>query len=357
MFGHSDFHIVIGNPPYGAKLSAEEKSLFRKIYRVARTENGVKGSPDSYAAFIELGLNLLRRGGNMHYILPISAMSSDAMSQAHALLESTCESLRFSAFAVRPKPIFENAMVNVAILLAHKTNTANQKVLSTKLNRKADGMSVSDILSNLKYQEVSDLSIKGRYPKIGEDIEARILKKLQSIPTTLGSIKTDSGAPIFYRAAGGRYFKIVTNYPTNSSAEKHFYVPERYAAIVGAVLSSSLFFWYYQVFSDNLNLKTFEIESFPIPISATKDKDLVRAQSLYDSYLVDVEANSSVRNTAKYAHITEFKEYKIGRSIHLIDDIDDAFDGLFGLTPEEIDFIKNYERHFRIEQEDNNESD
>jgi type I restriction-modification system DNA methylase subunit len=357
MFGHKEFNIVIGNPPYGAKLSSHEKSLFKEIYKIAKTENGVKGSPDSYAAFLEFGLSLLGSRGSMHYILPISVTSSDAMSKGHELLEAVCETLRFSSFAVRPKPIFENAMVNVSILLAEKTGKPNKEVFSTKLNRKSDRSTIAEILSSLKYQEVSRLKIRGRYPKISEDIETKILTKLQSIKSNLGSLKQENGAPIFYRAAGGRYFKVVTNYTTNSSAEKQIMVPNEFADLVGALLSSNLFFWYYQVFSDNLNLKNFEIESFPIPIDRVTAKDLLRAKEIYSLYLSDIESNAKVRQTAKYQHISEFKEYKIGKSIHIIDEIDDSFDELFGLDPLEIEFIKNYERQFRIEQEESPETD
>ena len=357
MFGIESFDIVIGNPPYGAKLSVADKALFKKTYRVARTENGVKGSTDTYAAFMEMGLDLLVRGGNLNYILPISVMTSDAMSQAHNLFESQCETLQFAAFAVRPRPIFENATVNVAIFQAVKTQTPNKRILATKLYRKGEASSVSDIVANLKYQDVAELKMRGRYPKISDDIEVKILKKLQAAPTKLADLITDDGSPIFYRAAGGRYFKVITNYPTNSSAERSILVNNKYAGFVGALLSTSLFFWYYQLVSDNLNLKTYEIESFPIPIESADSHSIQIAEELFAEYLLDIEKNSNVRQTEKYANISEFREYKLGRSIHLIDKLDDALDSLYGLTPEEVSYIKSYERSFRLEDDDSAESD
>jgi type I restriction-modification system DNA methylase subunit len=357
MFGKESFDIVIGNPPYGAKLSAADKALFKRTYRVARTENGVKGSTDTYAAFMEMGLNLLVRGGNLQFILPISVMTSDAMSQAHNLFESQCETLKFASFSVRPKPIFENATVNVAIFLAVKTETPNQEILATKLYRKNNEISVSDIVANLKYQNVAKLKMRGRYPKISDDIEVKILEKLQSAPNKLADLITEDGSPIFYRAAGGRYFKVITDYSTNSSAERSLLVDKKYAGLVGALLSSSLFFWYYQLFSDNLNLKTYEIESFPIPIEKADAQNIQTAEKLFAEYLLDIEKNSNVRKTEKYAHISEFREYKLGRSINIIDKLDDALDGLFGLTLEEISYIKGYERKFRLEDDDSEDSE
>lgn len=352
MFGLSEFSVVIANPPYGAKLTQHEKNMFRDIYQISQTKNGIKGSTDSYAAFIELGLKLVKRGGNLHYILPISVMTSDAMSQGHKLLESQCELLRFSAFAVRPKPIFENATVNVAILLAVKTETLNKKIMVTKLNRRNESTSISEILANLKYQDVSKLKMTGRYPKISDDIELIILGKLQLIEPKLGGLKVDKGKKIFYRAAGGRYYKVITDYSTNSSAEKFLVVDEKHSGFIGALLSTSLFFWYYQLISDNLNLKKYEIESFPIPIGVANSETLRRAGELFAAYQVDIEKNANIRKTENYANISEFKEYKLGRSIHLIDEMDDYLDGLYGLSAKEIKFVKSYERKFRLEDEE-----
>ena len=44
----------------------------------------------------------------------------------------------------------------------------------------------------------------------------------------------------------------------------------------------------------------------------------------------------------------QFKEYKIGYSKKIIDEIDDFIGPLYGLTREEVDFIKNYEIEFRM---------
>ena len=62
----------------------------------------------------------------------------------------------------------------------------------------------------------------------------------------------------------------------------------------------------------------------------------------------DIEANANVRQTTRYANIDSFKEYKIGKSKASIDKIDDIIGPLYGLSKEEIEFIKNYEIEFRL---------
>ena len=353
MFGiENGFSILIGNPPYGAKYSKEQKEIFKNKYKVTKTSNGLKGSLDTYAIFIELGHNSLAANGNLNYILPISVTTSDAMGQTHALLEKTCEKITFSSYSVRPKPVFENAMVNTSIMLFSKTDTQNKSILSTKMYRKSDSINIQDIIDNLKFQEVSKLKMRGRYPKISDNIEVEILNKLNRINTKVVDLKDPAGKPIFYRAAGGRYFKVITNYTTNSSAEKCLMLKSDLSDAIGGILSTSLFFWYYQVFSDNLNLKSYEIESFPIPIENINSDDIKMIASLYAEYLEDIEKNSNVRVTKNYAHIDEFREYKIGKSFRIIDQLDDMVDGYFGLTIDEIDYIKNYDRSFRTDTEE-----
>ncbi len=108
---------MIGNPPYGATLKDEEKKIYKEKYITTKSIRGVqKGSMDSYTIFIELGYNILSANGNLSYIVPISVTSSDALSGVHRLLESNCKEIRVSSYAVRPQPVFENAVVNTSIL-------------------------------------------------------------------------------------------------------------------------------------------------------------------------------------------------------------------------------------------------
>ena len=165
----------------------------------------------------------------------------------------------------------------------------------------------------------------------------------------ISTLIKDSGKPIYYRTSGGRYFKIVTNYPTGSTKEKPIYFDKDIADIIGCILSSNLAFWFYQIFSNNLDWKGYEIGSFTIP------KSLISEQKedislLYSNYLSDIEKNANIRQTApdsKYL-VDRFKEYKIVKSKEIIDQIDDLISPFYGLNKEETEFIKNYELTFRM---------
>ena len=346
------FDIVIGNPPYGAKLPDEDKRTFKKTYRSAQTIKGrQKGSLDTYSLFIELGYNLLNKGGCLAMIVPLSITSSDSLSGLHQLLFSKCDDIHISSYAVRPKPVFENAVVNTSIVSLRKTLSPMQHIYATKMYRRGKGFDLQKLIDNLTFAEVKGFLLNGRIPKISFEIEKAILRKLFRLPK-LGSIMLSHGSPIIYRFAGGRYFKVVTNYSNGSSAERTIYFADsKIADAVGCILSSNLSFWFYQIFSDNLNWKTYEIEHFNIPNLTSEN--LAYLDGLYALYLMDIEAKANVRTTSgKSAYnVDSFKEYKIGRSKAIIDRIDDYICPLYGLTKEETEFIKNYEIEFRLGEE------
>lgn len=356
MFGEDvkkGFDIVIGNPPYGAGYSSSDKEFFLKHYLSVRTIKGKqKGSLDSFTLFIEQGFHSLRKSGNLIFIVPISITSSDSMTGIHNLMENNCEEIRVSSYAVRPQPVFQNAVVNTSILFFTKTSTKCKRILSTKMYRKNKEIDLNHLVNNLQFINVIDYRLIGRYPKISHEIEKNILDKIYSQKTFIRDLIRPTGKPIYYRTTGGRYYKVITNYSTGSTKENSISFEPKIANSIGAILSSNLYFWFYQIYSNNLDLKSYEIESFKIPLEKLISDKIEQLELLYSNYLNDIEANSNVRQTTRYVNIDSFKEYKIGKSKHLIDKIDEFVGPLYSLTKEEIDYVKNYEICYRLSEED-----
>ena len=306
-----------------------------------------KGSLDTYTLFIELGYNLLRRDGSFAYIVPISLTSSDSLTGVHRILMGNCDTIHISSYAVRPKPVFENAVVNTSILLFQKTGTPCQHLYSTKMHRRGNEFDLQKLVDNLCFIDVNGYTMTGRIPKIGCEMEKDILTRIFK-NTPIKTFYDDKGAAIYYRTTGGRYFKVVTNYPTGSTKEKPLYFQKQLTNAIGCILSSSLAFWFYQIYSNNLDWKTYEIENFTIPQLSCEN--IIYLDKLYSRYLTDIEAKANVRTTSGEStyNVDSFKEYKIVRSKAIIDEIDNYICPLYGLTQEETDFIKNYELEFRL---------
>lgn len=235
--GCNGFDIVIGNPPYGAKVSAAEKDIFKKNFVTAKTiKNVQKGSLDTYTIFIEQAYNLMCKDACMAMIVPISITSSDALSGVHKLLMENCDDIHISSYAVRPQPVFKNAVVNTSIVTFRKTLSPCENVYATKMYRKGHNFDLQSLIDNLKFSKVNSHLLFGRIPKISEDIEVSILDKLAK-HDKLGNFIRVTGSPIYYRTTGGRYFKVVTNYPTGSTKEKPLFFDSHIADAIGYVSS------------------------------------------------------------------------------------------------------------------------
>ena len=350
--GCNGFDIVIGNPPYGAKVSTAEKDIFKKNFVTAKTiKNVQKGSLDTYTIFIEQAYNLMCKDACMAMIVPISITSSDALSGVHKLLMDNCDDIHISSYAVRPQPVFKNAVVNTSIVTFRKTLSPCENVYATKMYRKGHNFDLQSLIDNLKFSKVNSYLLFGRIPKISEDIEVSILDKLAK-HDKLGNFIRVTGSPIYYRTTGGRYFKVVTNYPTGSTKEKPLFFDSHIADAIGCILSSNLSFWFYQIYSNNLDWKGYEISEFYIP-KLTTDA-IIQIKELYKEYLTDIERNANIRQSSSESryNVSSFKEYKIGKSKAIIDKIDNLICPLYGLTKEETEFIKNYEIEFRLSDDE-----
>ena len=169
------FDIVIGNPPYGAKYDNQTKRYYKNTYVTANSIQGLqKGSLDTYTLFIELGYNLLRKNGSFAYIVPISLTSSDSLTGVHRLLIGNCDTIYISSYAVRPKPVFENAVVNTSILFFKKTETPCQHLFSTKMHRRGNEFELQKLIDNINFVDVNGYTMTGRIPKIGSKMEKNL---------------------------------------------------------------------------------------------------------------------------------------------------------------------------------------
>ena len=339
------FDAVIGNPPYGVKLSEKETVFYKQGYEVAKTIKGIqKGSTDTFALFINLGFNLLKNNSCLSFIVPMSVTSSDAMISLHNMLGRNCEIIKVSSYSNRPLQIFDEACIRTSIFSFIKTLTPNSRIYTTKLQRRNYTDSIKKIISSLEFVDSKTLKLPGRYAKIGSEIEKRILEKLFATGKNIASFADSEGAAFYYRTSGGRYFNVISDVPTGSTQDKPYYVRKNLNSLIAAALSTTLFWFYGQVYTDGLHIKATELEIFPLPDFYAIDSgklDVIKAK--YAEYLADIE-----RNVIKHS---TFKEYKLRKSKAFIDELDDLICPLYGLTEEETNFIKNYEIKFRLEDE------
>jgi type I restriction-modification system DNA methylase subunit len=124
------FDVVIGNPPYGARLTQAEKNYITANY--STTEYNF----DTYKTFMELGLNLTKQGGYMGFITP----------NTYFVLEKGATKLRKFLYenytlldVVELFGVFPTAVVEPAISVFKNDTPRDKDVLEViSIPRKAD---------------------------------------------------------------------------------------------------------------------------------------------------------------------------------------------------------------------------
>ncbi len=351
------FDLIIGNPPYGVKLENQEKEFYKNNYNCSKSIKGKqKGSTNTYVVFIERGLQLLKEHSNLFYIVPMSITSSDECVPIQNIMEQTSEKIKISSYQERPTQIFDSACLRVSIIELYNTIKYNpnkakficNSIENTKLQRKRKTDNPNEMMKSLKFINSKDFNLHGRYAKIGEKIDLSILEKIFK-NKKLESYCNDNGKPIYYRTTGGRYFKIITNHSTGSTQETPIFLDEKLYSSIGCILSSTLFWYFLQIYTDGLHIKDYEIKNFPIP--NLTDDDIKKLEQIYEQYLEDIDKNA-ITHEAKSYNVATFKEYKIVKSFDYIRQIDDIVCKLYGLTDEETNYIKNYEIEYRLREEE-----
>ena len=90
-----------------------------------------------------------------------------------------------------------------------------------------------------------------------------------------------------------------------------------------------------------------EIDAFSVPEVGSGERE--RVAGLYEAYLEDIERHARVlqAKAGTSYKVSEFREYKIRKSVRFVDALDDALGPLYGLTAAEVRFLKNYCWRFR----------
>jgi len=104
------FDFVVGNPPYGAELDEDTAKYLTANYITA------EGEYDTYAAFIERGLDMLKVGGKLGYITP-NTWTTNKFYRRLRLLTLTTTRI---ADLVQTWEMFDQATVNSLIFVLNK---------------------------------------------------------------------------------------------------------------------------------------------------------------------------------------------------------------------------------------------
>lgn len=115
------FDVVLGNPPWGLALSAADKRLFRSLYRSAAS--GV----NSFTLFLERGMELLRPGGHLGFLIPDAYLNIRAHQSSREWLLETAAIERIQTCG----ELFDRVFAPSFILIARREPDAARRADNT----------------------------------------------------------------------------------------------------------------------------------------------------------------------------------------------------------------------------------
>ena len=146
-----------------------------------------------------------------------------------------------------------------------------------------------------------------------------------------------------------RYFRTDLKDVKVSSHYKSISVSSEHALIVLGLLNSSLFYWWFVVWSDGRDLLTQHINSFSINLEKFPKNLKERLKPLTDKLMTNYEDTSNLKiNVRKGDYAVKIKEIIPQKSKSIIDKIDDIFAEYFEFNDKEKDFIRKFDIEFRI---------
>ncbi|MBQ0019867.1 MAG: SAM-dependent methyltransferase [Bacteroidales bacterium] len=352
--GNGGFDVIIGNPPY---VEHSSNDFNYSLSHFVSAECG-----NLYGNCIERGLSIGSKKGKFSFIIPVAITCSKRMDKVIAMLKRESSTLLFANFDDRPGKLFEMIEhLRATIFIASRSKKENNpEIFATKYNRwytEHRGL----LFNNLSYVPVGEFVDSFIIPKFSYNVECSVNRKLQSCKSTIAATYTKIGNnKVYYRAAGGGYFLLIKNQKSityingkleDVKAEKSVIIDKEYSnTAIGALLSSSLFYWNYIGYTDCRNLTKSFIDNFNFVKSIGKDTMLIKSgDKLFENY----EATKYTKNTTykSTGRNVIYDEYYPKLSKQHIDEIDKVLAKHYGFTEEELDFIINYDVKYRMGDE------
>jgi hypothetical protein len=248
------------------------------------------------------------------------------------------------SFSTRPQKLFDGAEQRLTIYI--HVPSANS-ILFSGAYLKWGAEERQALFSRVQFTATQPVASRhGAWPRVGSSLEARILGRCFSISTTIGTVAAGSGAQLFCKNTGLRYFNTTTlrpprcrinGKPTSSSRETSLAVRKEWRNAVHCVLVSSTFSFVYQALSNCRDLNPSDIVTFGLPKSLLNDSSLARLSERIEADCIAKGTVLTMNN--KLTGKVNLESLSPVKSKSIIDEIDTALARHYGFSDEELDFI------------------
>jgi hypothetical protein len=342
------FDVIIGNPPYVELNELDDYQI--RGYTCAESGN-------LYALIMERCAALARKEAHQGYIVPVSSVSTDRYETLQKLIVK--RENHFSSYDDRPSRLFDGLEhIRLTIHIVGR-QTSTPRLFSTRYNKWMSDERAA-LFEKLTFTEAMPALVAGTLPKLSSNVEKGIIEKLAEQHRKLCVFYTaDTKHRIFYSRKVGHFLQILDFEPCvldgngerrpPSEFKELKFATQDHAKLALCCLNSNLFYWFITVFSDCRHVNKREVDSFCIDLatigeSGWKDRLLELASSL----MADLRKNSENR-IMRFSHDTLTVQCIYPKaSKPIIDEIDTILAKHYGFTPEELDFIINYDIKYRM---------
>lgn len=346
------FDVIIGNPPYVEYKKG--KAVYQLNIGLYKTIDC--GNLHAFVAerTFTIGQNIARIG----LIVPLPSMNTQRMKSLQKIIKpQTNNNVWISCYDERPSGLFNG--VDQRLIIELISRTSNKAVFTTGIRRwlsENRGLLFNTIIYTLSIDNA--LCLTDSILKFKSPIEMNLVEKFyqdMAISYYKKTLTSGINNNIFYRTAGGRYWKVFLDksFGTNNASEKSAVIYPINKYIIISILSSDVFWWYYSLHFDMFNLKDYMIFAFRFHVKSKEEERLFK--KLGEKYIQSLEDNSIQKEiTSKHGVVVQ-KQYYVRKSKYIIDEIDKALAKHYGFTEEELDFIINYDIKYRMGDELNEE--
>ena len=347
--GNGGFDVIIGNPPYVVytKKNSISKVAISDIYSLKEYET--ISCNNLYAFVLERSNKMVRDNGFMGMIIPISSVSSP---QFNPLVDTLKKNMKFwvSSYSNRPGKLFDVEQ-RLTIFTGYKNNNCFTSYFSSSYKHWYTEERVI-LFTTLYFAENTLDAFDIGLSKIGSKCEEGIklkLSKRKDDKIGFLNLKTNKHY-VYFHNAPTYFIRAMSFQPNKGMKESSHYKTiacgsKEISECVANVLNSSLYYWYYKMYSNCRDFSEREWKEFPCPLKIKELIDLNK--KLTDSY----QKNKLIKNRFYGQSQVFYEEYYPSKSKPIIDEIDKVLAKHYGFTEEELDFIINYDIKYRMGDE------
>ena len=337
--------VVVGNPPY-VRARAERRHADLATAPVANRS----------AWIVERALAAARPGARIAFVLPISTSCTDAFAPARASWDAACSSILASHFDTIPSTLFAGVVQRLSIYEG-RCGPEPARWYTTRYHRWRREER-DRLLAGVRHVPLPAWTVAGSIAKVGSLLEHDLLDRLFAHPPAgrYHLRRGDGTNQVRYKRRWS-YFLLFCDFvpgiwdadgtPREPTELKVLDVDPRLdARVLLATYSSTLFWWYFSVFTDNRNVNRRDLAAFPLPELAPDEADQLAAlgTELMESLRACAEVRECTYRSVGTIRNTYFRQ---GATRPVLDRIDRVLARCYGLDDAQLEFVLGFERRFR----------